>query len=120
MSKNDKIKKFIWGTEVTWASNEKYCAKFLIFDNKHNKTDFIYHKDVKKTWFVNSGEFIVRYINPKDGKFYHNELKEGSTWEVFPLVPTSLECLTENGSISEASTEQNEEDLFFIAAEGLF
>jgi len=99
-----------WGLEVTWADEENYCSKFLVFEKEKNKTPFHFHKETNKTWFVNAGKFMVRWIDTADGKIYEQELKEGSVFQVEKFKPVSLECLTANSSIVEASSFNTAKD----------
>ena len=51
-----------WGYELVWASNKEYCGKILVFEKRGAKTPMWIHKDRRKSWFVNSGKFKLKFI----------------------------------------------------------
>ena len=71
----DKITKG-WGYEVIWVSNEHYCGKFLY--SKRCKVFHALHKNKDETWFVNDGEFKLRYIDTKTATLYEKPLKQAT------------------------------------------
>ena len=40
-----------WGSEFIWATNDKYCGKFMDF-NTGAKFSMHFHKDKEETWYV--------------------------------------------------------------------
>ena len=58
LQKTGKIDKG-WGYEIVWANNDKYCGKLLIFENIGAKTSLVFHKEKRKSWFVNAGKFKI-------------------------------------------------------------
>ena len=107
-----KIKKG-WGHELIFASELDYCGKFLNF-NEGAKFSMHFHREKDETWFVNAGQFKVRWIDTTNAKLYVKELKEGETWRNLPLMPHQLQCITDNGSITEVSTADDPEDNYRI------
>jgi len=103
-----------WGMEITWADEETYCGKILIFTQSKNATPFHFHKDTCKSWFVNNGQFIVRWIDTADGKVYQTDLNEGSTFKVNPLTPVSLECIVSGSSIAQTSNKNDSNDYYTL------
>lgn len=73
-----------------------------------------FHKKKHETWFVNSGKFLVKWIDTEYGVVYEKELNEGETWVNEPLIPHQLIALRDNSSISEVSTADSIEDNYRI------
>jgi quercetin dioxygenase-like cupin family protein len=113
MSKQGLIEKN-WGYEVVWASTEKYCAKMLVFSKAGNRTSLHFHKIKDKTWFVNTGKFILRWIDTDTAENKESVLSEGMTWHCQPLRPHQLEAITDGSMISEVSTADLAADTFLI------
>lgn len=109
---NENYKKD-WGMEIPWCEEEDYASKLIIFDKAGNKTPFCFHKETKKSWFVNNGKFMIRWIDTKDGKVYQAELNEGQVHKIEPLVPVSLECISP-GSITQASNRTDQNDMYVV------
>jgi hypothetical protein len=65
-----------WGRELIWATNDKYCGKFLYF-NKDSKFSMHFHKEKDETWYVLDGKFIVKYINTTNAQIEEKELVVG-------------------------------------------
>jgi len=102
-----------WGSELIWATNEKYCGKFLRF-NKGSKFSMHFHREKDETWYVLSGKFKVIWIDTTNASQNEVELSEGETWRNEPLVPHQIICL-EGGSIIEVSTPDSVEDNYRVA-----
>jgi hypothetical protein len=75
-------------------------------------------KDTTKSWFVNSGELRIRWIDTQTGKLYENNLREGSVFHVPPLMPVSLECLYAGSAIAETATKYNPQDVYHVIPAG--
>ena len=104
-----------WGYELIWATNDKYCGKIMVFEKAGTKFSMHFHKEKDETWFVNSGQFKVRYIDTKDAMLYEKDLIEGDVWHNPPLQPHQLEALEDSSSITEVSTPDSVEDNYRIA-----
>jgi len=104
-----------WGFELVWANNDKYSGKLLIFEKAGAKTSLMFHKDRKKSWFVNSGKFKIRFIDVKTGLVQEAELEEGRTADLAELNPHQLEALVDNSIIFEVGTTDYVEDRFRIS-----
>jgi len=104
-----------WGYELIWATNDKYCGKIMVFEKAGNKFSLHFHKEKDETWFVNSGKFLLRYIDTKTATLYTKELSEGEVWRNPPLMPHQLEALEDNSSITEVSTPDSVEDNYRVA-----
>lgn len=109
----DNIKETPYGYEISWATTESYSGKILVF-NRPITTELSFHQKTEKTWFVNSGDFRIRWIDTNDGKLYEQHLKEGGVFHVTPLTPVSIESLTSDGSIAEVSTPQIDNDSYCV------
>lgn len=103
-----------WGLEITWANEDSYAGKILVFEKQGNRTPFHFHKETKKTWFVNNGKFMVRWIDTADGKVYQQELSEGKVFTVQCLVPVSLESLSPGSSVIQSSNRNDTDDFYTI------
>lgn len=101
-----------WGSELIWATNDKYCGKFLHF-NEGAKFSMHFHREKDETWYVLSGKFKVIWIDTTNAGQNEVELSEGETWRNEPLVPHQIICL-EGGSIIEVSTPDSVEDNYRI------
>lgn len=101
-----------WGSEFIWATNDNYCGKFLNFE-KGKCFSMHFHKDKEETWYVQSGKFIVRWINTEDASVKERDLDPGNTWHNPPCQPHQLTCL-EAGTIIEVSTADSVEDNYRV------
>lgn len=104
-----------WGYEIIWANSESYCAKILVFPNAGSKTSLVFHKDKKKSWFVNAGKFKITFIDITTGDTKEALLEEGKTADFGELSPHQVESLVPNGIIFEVGTADYVEDRFRLA-----
>jgi mannose-6-phosphate isomerase-like protein (cupin superfamily) len=104
-----------WGYEIVWANNEKYSAKLLVFERAGAKTSLVFHKDKKKSWFVNAGRFKITFVDVATGEMKEAILEEGKTADFGELSPHSLESLEPTGIIFEVGTADYTEDRFRLA-----
>lgn len=103
-----------WGFELIWANTDLYTAKMLYFKDSEAKMSMHFHSKKDETWFVNSGKFVVRWIDTKTAITHERVLKEGDTWHNPPNVPHQLESLLPNSMIFEVSTPDDEADNFRV------
>lgn len=101
-----------WGSEFIWTTNDKYCGKFMHFNNGA-KFSMHFHKDKEETWYVQSGKFIVRWIDTDTAQHCEQELFDGCVWHNPPCMPHQLECI-EAGTIIEVSTPDSVEDNYRV------
>ena len=101
-----------WGSELIWATNDKYCGKLMKF-NKDAKFSMHFHSQKDETWYVLSGKFEVKYIMTQDASMKSQILESGSVWRNEPLEPHQLICL-EEGTIIEVSTPDSIEDNYRV------
>jgi mannose-6-phosphate isomerase-like protein (cupin superfamily) len=102
-----------WGSEEIWATNDKYCGKFMHF-KKDARFSMHFHKEKDETWYVLDGKFLVKWINTTNAEVSEKHLVEGSVWRNMPLVPHQLICL-EAGTVLEVSTPDSVEDNYRVA-----
>lgn len=103
-----------WGYELAWATTEKYCGKIMCFNSPGCKTSFHFHKEKDSSLFVNSGQFILRFIDLSTGELKERIIKEGDAWRIAELVPHQIEALTPNAVMLEVGTADIENDEFKI------
>jgi hypothetical protein len=104
-----------WGFEIVWANNNQYCGKLLVFERVGAKTSLVFHKDKKKSWFVNAGSFKVTYVDVATGETKQAVLEEGKTADFAELGPHQVEALVANSVIFEVGTSDYVEDRFRLA-----
>jgi len=103
-----------WGFELVWASNELYCAKLLCFKAPGSKMSMHFHAKKTETWFINSGQFIVRWIDTKTAKQHEKVLIQGTVWHNPPYQPHQLEAMLPESVVFEVSTLDDPEDNFRV------
>lgn len=108
-----------YGYELIWANKETYGAKIMIFNN-NTKTDFIFHQNTLKSWFINSGEFKIKWIDTETGKIFEQKFQEGHVFDIENLKPYSVECISGNGSITEANNGVKSDDVFISLSKEFF
>ena len=111
----ENLEKRTYGYEATWAKTDNYVSKILVFDNMGTGLPIHFHKTIEKTWFINSGNFRIKWIDTSNGILYEKDIKEGSVFHVPPCMPVGLECLLDGGSITQVSNKDIAEDYFQIA-----
>jgi hypothetical protein len=104
-----------WGFEIIFANNDKYCGKLLVFERAGAKTSLVFHKEKRKSWFVNAGKFKVKYIDVATGEVKEAVLEEGKTADFAELGPHQVEALVANSIIFEVGTGDYVEDRFRLA-----
>jgi hypothetical protein len=104
-----------WGFEIIFANNDHYCGKLLVFERAGAKTSLVFHKEKRKSWFVNAGKFKVKYIDVATGEVKEAILEEGKTADFAELGPHQIEALTPNSIIFEVGTADYVEDRFRLA-----
>jgi uncharacterized RmlC-like cupin family protein len=103
-----------YGIEAIWAETENYCASILVFEHIGSKTTMHFHNDIEKSWFVNGGTVICRWIDTSTGKLYEKDLNEGSVFHVPPNMPASLESKLAGSAVSQVSNKKITEENTFI------
>ncbi len=101
-----------WGHELIWATNDRYCGKMMNFDTGA-RFSMHFHKEKEETWYVQSGKFIVKWIDTANAKQNEQELNPGDTWHNPPCMPHQLICV-EEGTVVEVSTPDSVEDNYRV------
>jgi quercetin dioxygenase-like cupin family protein len=101
-----------WGHELIWATNDRYCGKMMHF-NTGARFSMHFHKEKEETWYVQSGQFVVRWIDTKTAEQHEQILVEGAVWHNPPCMPHQLVCLQE-GTVVEVSTPDSVEDNYRV------
>ena len=104
-----------WGYEIIWATNDKYCGKIMCFEHPGAKFSMHFHREKEETWFVNAGQFMLKYIDTKTAEHKEQLLKQGDVWHNPPLQPHQLIAMQPNSIIFEVSTADSVEDNYRIA-----
>jgi mannose-6-phosphate isomerase-like protein (cupin superfamily) len=101
-----------WGSELIFATNDKYCGKLLQF-NTGSKFSMHFHAEKDETWYVLSGKFVVKFINTTNAQMDERVLNVGDTWRNAPLFPHQVICI-EEGVLIEVSTPDSVEDNYRV------
>ena len=101
-----------WGSELIWATTDKYCGKLLKF-NKDARFSMHFHAEKDESWYVLDGKFIVKFIETHDASQHETELTAGCVWRNRPLQPHQVICL-EAGTIIEVSTADSIADNYRV------
>lgn len=101
-----------WGSELIWASNDHYCGKLLNF-RTGACFSMHFHAAKDETWYVLSGEFMVKIIDTVNASQYERRLVQGDTWRNTPLMIHQLVCV-HGGTIIEVSTPDSVEDNYRV------
>lgn len=101
-----------WGYEVIITNNELYCGKVLVF-MKGMKFSMHYHMIKDETWYVNSGEFVYRWIDTETAEVHEKVLTRGDVVRQEPGQPHQLEALT-YGEVFEVSTQHFDSDSYRV------
>ena len=101
-----------WGSELIWVTNDKYCSKFLNF-NEGAKFSMHFHREKEETWYVMSGKFEIEVIDTHNASVYKKVIGVGDVHHNDPLVPHRITCL-EAGTIIEVSTPDSIADNYRV------
>ena len=101
-----------WGHELIWATNDRYCGKMMHF-NTGARFSMHFHQEKEETWYIQSGKFVVRWIDTKTAEQHEQLLVEGAVWHNPPCMPHQLVCLQE-GTVVEVSTPDSVEDNYRV------
>jgi mannose-6-phosphate isomerase-like protein (cupin superfamily) len=101
-----------WGSEEIWVSNDKYCSKFMHF-NEGARFSMHFHREKDETWRIMSGKFLVKHIQTSDAQVLEKIATAGDIFYNAPLHPHQVICL-EAGTILEVSTPDSVEDNYRV------
>ncbi len=102
-----------WGSELIFATNNKYCGKLLRF-NQGKSFSMHLHKEKHETWHVLEGTFTLETIDTQNAIRHIEVLIAGTTKEIPPMLPHKLTCVNGSGVIIEVSTPDSVEDNYRI------
>ena len=100
-----------WGSEIIWINTDQYCGKILVF-KEHIKTAMYFHRMREKSWFINSGKLLVRWIDTSTGALMEKTLEQGAVWQIKAMVPHQIEAILPDSMIFEVSTPYSDKDVF--------
>ena len=101
-----------WGYENIFINNDEYCGKILHF-YKGKKFSLHYHLKKKETWLINSGKFVLTWIDTENGKTYNEILVKGDIITNERGEPHQMQALEES-EILEVSTKHYDNDSYRI------
>ena len=101
-----------WGNELIIENNEMYCGKLLKF-KKGCKFSMHYHMVKDETWYVETGEFIYRWIDTETAEVKIVRLYPKDIVRQRPGQPHQLEALTD-GIVFEVSTQHEDSDSYRV------
>tara|TARA_Y100000401_G_scaffold115880_1_gene120419 strand:+ start:2649 stop:3038 length:390 start_codon:yes stop_codon:yes gene_type:complete len=102
-----------WGKEIIIENNEFYCGKLLVF-KANAKFSMHYHILKDETWYVQSGEFIYKWIDTEKGVTYTESLMPGDVVRQRVGQPHQLIARSDDSTIFEVSTTHYDEDSYRI------
>ena len=102
-----------WGYEKWIVNTDKYCGKILFFE-EGKKCSWHYHKIKDETFYVQSGEILLRYGNSDDyEKSETITLKPGDKFYVPPGLRHQMTGIKDT-ELFEFSTQHFEDDSYRI------
>lgn len=101
-----------WGCEIIFASNNEYCGKILRF-NAGGKTSMHFHAKKHETWYIMSGKFVVRCIDPKNAMKHDLTCVPNMTLVIPQNTIHQIEAI-EPGDVYEVSTKDESIDSFRV------
>jgi len=104
-----------WGKEIIVHNDNEYCGKLLLF-NEGAKFNMRFHMLKKKSWYVQEGKFLLKYIDTKNATRREREITKGMVVEIDRGTPHQLIAHAE-GIIFEVSTQHFDEDSYRIEKE---
>jgi len=114
--------KTMWGKEIIYDSNDSYCFKTLHYNKAGDFSSFHAHAVGEKyrfigkmeSWYVSAGSFQFNYLNSKGIK-RETIIKKGDVIRLPRGCFHQLTALEDNSEILEASTKDDQADIFRIA-----
>jgi quercetin dioxygenase-like cupin family protein len=102
-----------WGYEKWMVNKPEYCGKLLYFD-KGKQCSWHYHKLKDETFYVHSGQLLVRYADHDDLESAATViLGPGDTFHVYPGLRHRMYAM-EDTEMFEFSTEHFDSDSYRI------
>ena len=102
-----------WGYEKWIVNNDLYCGKILFFE-RGKKCSWHYHKVKDETFYVQSGEILLRYGEHDDLERSKTiNLKSGAKFYVPPGLRHQMTGITDT-ELFEFSTQHFEDDSYRV------
>lgn len=102
-----------WGHELWIVNKPEYCGKLLYF-HKGKRLSWHYHILKDETFYVQSGEIILKYSDDDDlDKAKEIVLKPGMNFHIYRGLRHQIIAI-ENSEVFEFSTEHFDEDSYRI------
>lgn len=101
-----------WGREIWVINNFNYCLKFLEF-KKGTSGSMHFHNQKMETWYIESGEIEVTFINTQDASQIKHRLVAGQSVHIPVLCPHQVVAI-QDSRIIEASTTHHELDSYRV------
>lgn len=101
-----------WGREEIWADEPGYCGKNMVFE-EGKRFSMHFHRTKDETWLVQSGQFMLIWIDTENARKHTRRLRPGDTRRNAPLVPHQLICL-QAGTVVEVSTHDDPADNYRV------
>jgi quercetin dioxygenase-like cupin family protein len=101
-----------WGSELVIHNSPEYCMKILKFKTE-GISSMHFHILKTETWYIQSGNFILRKINTDTADVICTNLGPGDVVINKPGEPHQLICLNE-GEIFESSTQHFDADSYRV------
>ena len=89
-----------WGSELIWATNDKYCGKLLKF-NKGAAFSMHFHAEKDESWYVLDGVFQVKFIDTTNASQQKALIERRTTLETAQRLQ-NLNAAIENASLGFA------------------
>ena len=102
-----------WGREEIWADEPGYCGKNMVFTQAGYYGSMHFHREKDETWLVQTGEFLLIWIDTTNAGMNEVRLLPGDTWRNAPLVPHQLFCI-HPGTVVEVSTHDDPSDSYRV------
>lgn len=101
-----------WGEEIIIHNDEEYCGKILRF-KAGAKFSMHFHLKKRETWFIDSGKFVLKWIDTSNATEHTVALNVGDIIEIGQGEPHQLIAHTV-GEIYEVSTQHFDDDSYRI------
>tara|TARA_Y100000310_G_C20595440_1_gene770266 strand:- start:763 stop:1146 length:384 start_codon:yes stop_codon:yes gene_type:complete len=101
-----------WGEEFIIENNDLYCGKLLKF-KKGCKFSMHYHMIKDETWYVESGDFVYRWVDTETAEVKSDILCPKDIVRQVPGQPHQLEAITD-GVVFEVSTHHEDSDSYRV------
>ena len=92
-----------FGFKLDWATTKDYSASILFFEHIGSKIPMHVARHQEKTWFINSGTFLISWIDTDNGKEHNKIIQEGSVFHIPPMMPVGIESKYASSTIMQVT-----------------